>query len=93
MCVLIGVNQLGFGAIVPVLPLYAQAFGVTVSAVGMAVAIYGFARFLIAMPIGQAVGRARPPDCAGPRRAAFGGRQHLVRLGGGFSRVRRRIAS
>ena len=53
MCVLIGVNQLGFGAIVPVLPLYAQAFGVSVSAVGMAVAIYGLARFLIAMPIGR----------------------------------------
>ena len=68
MCVLIGVNQLGFGAIVPVLPLYAQAFGVTASAVGMAVAIYGLARFLIAMPIG------RLSDALGRRSAlALGG--------------------
>ena len=68
MCVLIGVNQLGFGAIVPVLPLYAQAFGVTASAVGMAVAIYGLARFLIAMPVG------RLSDALGRRTAlALGG--------------------
>ena len=68
MCVLIGVNQLGFGAIVPVLPLYAQDFGVTASAVGMAVAIYGLARFLIAMPIG------RLSDALGRRTAlALGG--------------------
>jgi hypothetical protein len=25
MCVIIGVNQLGFGALIPVLPLYAQS--------------------------------------------------------------------
>ncbi len=68
MCVLIGVNQLGFGAIVPVLPLYAQAFGVTASAVGVAVAIYGLARFLIAMPVG------RLSDALGRRTAlALGG--------------------
>ncbi len=34
MCVFIGVNQLGFGALIPVLPLYAQAFGVPASAIG-----------------------------------------------------------
>ena len=43
----------GQGVVSPVLPLYAQAFDVTASAVGMAVAIYGLARFLIAMPIGR----------------------------------------
>ncbi|MBT4044846.1 MAG: MFS transporter [Rhodospirillaceae bacterium] len=53
MCGLITVNQLGFGAVIPVLPLYAQSFGVPASAIGMAVAIYGLARFFVAVPSGQ----------------------------------------
>jgi MFS transporter, DHA1 family, multidrug resistance protein len=53
MCVLVAVNQLGFGAMIPSLPLYAQSFGVPASAVGMAVAIYGLARFFTAVPSGQ----------------------------------------
>ena len=53
MCVLIGVNQLGFGALVPSLPVYAQAFGVPVSAIGMAIGIYGLARFVVALPAGK----------------------------------------
>ena len=53
MCVLIAVNQLGFGAIVPVLPLYARSFGVSQSSIGLAIAIYGLARFVIAVPAGQ----------------------------------------
>ena len=52
MCVLVGINQLGFGAMVPSLPLYAQSFGVTASAIGMAIGIYGLARFLVALPAG-----------------------------------------
>src|SRR5690348_1013459 len=52
MCVLVAVNQLGFGAMVPSLPLYASSFGVSASAVGLTVAIYGFARFLVIMPGG-----------------------------------------
>jgi MFS transporter, DHA1 family, multidrug resistance protein len=52
MCILVAINQLGFGAIVPTLPLYAQAFGVPASAIGMAIAIYGLARFASAMPAG-----------------------------------------
>jgi DHA1 family multidrug resistance protein-like MFS transporter len=53
MCVLVGVNQLGFSAMMPSLPLYAQSFGVSASAVGLAVAIYGFARFAAVLPGGQ----------------------------------------
>ncbi len=53
MCGLIAINQLGFGSVIPVLPLYAQSFGVPASAIGMAVAIYGLARFFVAMPAGK----------------------------------------
>ena len=53
MCVLIGVNQLGFGAIIPVLPLYAESFGVSQAAIGMTVAVYGVARLVIALPSGR----------------------------------------
>jgi hypothetical protein len=36
MCVLIAVDQLSFGGIVPVLALYARSFGVSQSAIGVA---------------------------------------------------------
>ena len=52
-CLLIAVNQLGFGAIVPVVPLYAQAFGVSGFAIGLAIAIYGLARFVANVPAGR----------------------------------------
>ena len=57
MCVMIAVNQLGFGAVVPVLALYARSFGVTQLAIGLAVAIYGLARFLVAVPGGTLADR------------------------------------
>ncbi len=60
MCVLVVINQLGFGGVVPALPLYARSFGVSVSAIGMAVAIYGLARLAGAMPaawLADGVGR------------------------------------
>lgn len=53
MCVLIAVNQLGFGGIIPVLPLYAKSFGVSASAIGLTIAVYGLARFFVALPAGQ----------------------------------------
>ncbi|HEY7521747.1 MAG TPA: MFS transporter [Methylomirabilota bacterium] len=53
MCVFIAVNQLGFGAIVPVVALYARSFGVPHAAIGVAIAVYGLARFLVAMPVGK----------------------------------------
>jgi DHA1 family multidrug resistance protein-like MFS transporter len=53
MCAVIAVNQLGFGAIIPTMPLYAESFGVSFSAIGVSVAIYGLARFLVAIPTGR----------------------------------------
>ncbi|MDQ3548838.1 MAG: MFS transporter [Chloroflexota bacterium] len=52
VCVLIAVNQLGFGSIVPILPLYAESFGVSKTAIGLTIAIYGLARFLMNVPTG-----------------------------------------
>jgi len=52
VCVLIGFNQLGFGSIVPVVPLYAESFGVSKAAIGLTIAIYGLARFLLNVPTG-----------------------------------------
>jgi len=65
MCVLIAVNQLGFGGIVPVLALYSRSFNVSQSAIGVAIAVYGLARFLVAMPAGRlADGLGRRPVIA-----------------------------
>lgn len=74
MCVLVAINQLGFGAMIPSLPLYAQSFGVPASAIGLAVGIYGLARFFIAIPAGQLsdkLGR-RPTLAIGGLISAFG---------------------
>ena len=57
MCVLIAVNQFGFGAVIPVLPLYAQSFSVSQAAIGATVAIYGLARVLIGVPSGALADR------------------------------------
>ena len=68
MCVLAGISQLGFGSVLPILPLYAHSFGVSASAIGMAVGIYGLARFAGAIPAGFLSDRA--------------GRRHALMLGG-----------
>src|SRR5438132_12944734 len=57
MCVLIAVNQLGFGSVIPVAPLYAASFGVPPSAIGLTIALYGLARFLFAVPSGRLADR------------------------------------
>lgn len=53
LCAVVAVNQLGFGIIVPVVPLFADSFGVTQAAVGLAVAVYGLGRLLFNFPMGQ----------------------------------------
>jgi len=50
-------NQMGFGAIVPVIALYAQSFGVSQAAIGLSLSVYGFARFLANVPTGQLADR------------------------------------
>ncbi len=53
LCLLILVNQLGFGLITPVLPAYARSFGLGAGGVGLIVGSYGLARFLANVPAGQ----------------------------------------
>jgi len=53
VCAVIAVNQLGFGSIVPVVPLYAESFGVSHGLIGLTIAVYGLARFLAAVPAGR----------------------------------------
>ena len=53
VCLIVAVNQVGFGMIVPVISLYAQDFGVAESAIGVAIAIYGLARFVVNVPAGR----------------------------------------
>ncbi len=57
MCVLVAVNQLGFGSVVPVLPLYARQFDVPVAWIGATIAAYGLARLFSAAPAGQIADR------------------------------------
>lgn len=62
LCVLILINQLGFGLITPVLPLYADSFGLGPSLIGVVIGIYGLARFLVNVPAGRlAESRGRRP--------------------------------
>src|SRR5258706_11556173 len=79
MCVLIAVNQLGFGSIIPALALYARSFDVTQSAIGLAIAIYGLARFLVAVPAGQLADRF--------------GRRNTLAIGGVLSAVRNALCA
>ena len=73
MCVLVCVNQLGFGSMVPSLPLYAQSFNVPASAIGLAVAVYGLARFVATVPAGHLSDQL--------------GRRHMLAIGGVISAV------
>ena len=57
LCLVIGVNQLGWGLISPSMPLYADSFGVSEAAVGLTVSVYGLGRVLLALPSGQLADR------------------------------------
>ena len=65
MCALIAANQLGFGAVVPVVALYAEDFDVSKTAIGLTIAVYGLARFLVNYPTGYLADRVgRKPTLA-----------------------------
>jgi len=57
VCLIILVNQIGFGIIVPVTPIYAKTFGVSDAAIGLVVSVYGLGRFLFSVPAGQLADR------------------------------------
>lgn len=63
MCLLIAVNQFGFGAVIPVLPLYALSFDVSQVAIGATVAFYGLSRVVLSIPTGQIADRLGRRNC------------------------------
>ena len=79
ICALTFVNQLGFGAIVPAVPLYARTFGVSLTAIGLTIAGYGLARLLSSLPAGQISDRFGRTPRARDRRHHHGGREHPLR--------------
>jgi hypothetical protein len=86
---LVAVNQLGFGTIVPVIALYARSFDVSQSAIGLAIAAYGLARFLVAVPAGSSP-TARTSRRAGRRRHRHRGGQSALRVRTDIRHLRRR---
>jgi MFS transporter, DHA1 family, multidrug resistance protein len=53
LCILILVNQTGWGIMTPVMPEYARSFGLGRGEIGLVIGIYGIARFLANVPAGQ----------------------------------------
>jgi DHA1 family multidrug resistance protein-like MFS transporter len=53
VCILILVNQTGWGIITPVMPAYARSFGLGSGEIGLVIGIYGLARFVANVPAGQ----------------------------------------
>jgi MFS transporter, DHA1 family, multidrug resistance protein len=62
LCLVVGINQLGFGSIVPVVPTFARSFGVSQAAAGLVISVYGLGRLLFDLPMGglaERMGRRR----------------------------------
>ena len=66
--------MLGQGMIAPVLPLYAESFGVDLAAVGIALAAFALARLVLNVPLGAVADRwgRRPLLIGGPAVVAIG---------------------
>lgn len=52
LCLVVGVNQLGFGSIVPIVPTFARSFGVSQALAGLVISVYGLGRLLFDLPMG-----------------------------------------
>src|SRR3989304_4589007 len=52
LCVTTAVVMMGQGVISPVLPLYAQSFGVGTAMIGLTITVFGAARLLVNLPAG-----------------------------------------
>ena len=53
LCLVVGINQLGFGSIVPVVPTFARSFGVSQALAGLVISVYGLGRLLFDLPMGS----------------------------------------
>jgi len=74
LCISTALLTSGQGMVAPILPLYADALGVSTAMVGLVISVFGLARFLTNMPaaiISERFGR-RVPLVAGPIVAALG---------------------
>ncbi len=52
LCLVVGINQLGFGSIVPVVPAFARSFDVSQALAGLVISVYGLGRLLFDLPMG-----------------------------------------
>ncbi len=52
LCLVVGINQLGFGSIVPVVPTFARSFGVSQALAGLVISVYGLGRLMFDLPMG-----------------------------------------
>jgi len=74
LCVQVMLMMMGMGLISPMLPQFAQTFGVSVTMVGLLITGFGVARIVTAIPSGKLAGRVgrRPLIVAGPVVLAVG---------------------